>query len=150
MGQQQLLLLVLSTVIVGLATVAGIQAFDENQQQATQDALVQRGADIASEIKGIAAKPSQLGGLDPASNTKKEFANALGYDSNTGVDAPGAGEGAQCDITSIGGDSDQPDATVKCGTAASVSGGSVGDGSTGQVVTVTMTDGNITTDVGSA
>jgi Tfp pilus assembly ATPase PilU len=34
MGQQQLLLLVLGIVIVGLAVVVGIQAFSENQKQA--------------------------------------------------------------------------------------------------------------------
>ena len=34
MGQQQLLLLVLGIVIVGLAVVVGIQAFGENQKKA--------------------------------------------------------------------------------------------------------------------
>jgi hypothetical protein len=39
MGQQQLLLLVLSAMIVGLAVLAGIEAFDQGERQATRDAL---------------------------------------------------------------------------------------------------------------
>jgi hypothetical protein len=107
MGQQQLLLLVLSTVIVGLATVAGIQAFSENQQQATQDALVQRGTTIMSDIKGLAGKPSQLGGIDlsTASSYGDDVANILdrlGYeDGSTGDDyvpVEGAGGSAECQL----------------------------------------------------
>ena len=62
MGQQQLLLLVLATVIVGLATVAGIQAFDQNQTQANGDALSTTALEIASEVQAWSQKPSQLGG----------------------------------------------------------------------------------------
>jgi len=64
MGQQQLLLLVLATVIVGLATVAGIQAFDQGQVQSTQDALTQQAVSIASDIQAQVKKPSQFGGHD--------------------------------------------------------------------------------------
>jgi hypothetical protein len=105
MGQQQLLLLVLSTVIVGLATVAGIQAFSENQAQASQDALVQRGTSIASDIQGLYGKPSQMGGVDGfGSVTGADVADRLGYSySGSGdgvtVDADGAGAGGTCDIT---------------------------------------------------
>ena len=41
MGQQQLILLVLATVIVGLAIVIGIRAFTENSIRANSDAMVQ-------------------------------------------------------------------------------------------------------------
>ena len=85
MGQQQLLLLVLATVIVGLATVAGIQAFDENQTQAAQDALVQRGTSIISDIKGAANKPEELGGIDLNPSNGNAIApgkvlNRMGYE----------------------------------------------------------------------
>src|SRR5690554_5459445 len=43
MGQQQLLLLVLGIVIVGLAVVVGIQAFGENQKKANSDAPANAG-----------------------------------------------------------------------------------------------------------
>jgi hypothetical protein len=105
MGQQQLLLLVLSTVIVGLATVAGIQAFSENQAQASQDALVQRGTSIASDIQGLAGKPSQMGGVDLSSSgsaSASGIVDKLGYETESGSDtkvtAEGAGGGASCTI----------------------------------------------------
>ncbi len=62
MGQQQLLLLALSAVIVGLSVVAGIEAFGEGQRQATQDALAQRAVLIGTDIVVAHEKPSQLGG----------------------------------------------------------------------------------------
>ncbi|MCS3628899.1 hypothetical protein GGP85_002845 [Salinibacter ruber] len=80
MGQQQLLLLVLSTVIVGLATVAGIQAFSENQAQAAQDALVQRGTSIMSDVQGLAGKPTQMGGVNLPGATPSTVFDRLGYD----------------------------------------------------------------------
>jgi hypothetical protein len=99
MGQQQLLLLVLSTVIVGLATVAGIQAFSENQAQASQDALVQRGTSIASDIKGLQGKPNQLGGIDLVGNTpgSNEIARKVGLENNP-FKAQGAGSNSYCQI----------------------------------------------------
>ncbi|MCS3828646.1 hypothetical protein GGP91_000700 [Salinibacter ruber] len=102
MGQQQLLLLVLSTVIVGLATVAGIQAFSENQAQASQDALVQKRTSIASDIQGLAGKPTQMGGIDPTSPpSDTKIANRLGYETEP-VPAEGAGGDATCDIVTSG------------------------------------------------
>ena len=99
MGQQQLLLLVLSTVIVGLATVAGIQAFDEGQSQAANDALTQRAVSVASDIQAQAKKPAQLGGIDPTSDGNTTIANAIGIEKPDSVDASGAGQNANCKIT---------------------------------------------------
>jgi hypothetical protein len=104
MGQQQLLLLVLSTVIVGLATVAGIQAFDEGQTQAAQDALTQRALTIGSDIYGALEQPSQLGGISTDSDDASIAASA-GYgesadDSGDNIPADGAGDGADCHIDS--------------------------------------------------
>ena len=62
MGQQQLLLLVLGIVIVGLAVVVGINAFGENQKRANADAMVNDGLRIASDIQAYALKPEQFGG----------------------------------------------------------------------------------------
>ena len=101
MGQQQLLLLVLATVIVGLATVAGIQAFDEGQTQAAQDALTQRGISIGQDISAALNKPDQLGGISQTSS-KEQIAAAAGLDadgSGEGIPADGAGDEADCDIT---------------------------------------------------
>jgi hypothetical protein len=62
MGQQQLLLLVLGIVIVGLAVVVGIQAFSENQTKANADAMINDGVRIASDAQAWALKPAQFGG----------------------------------------------------------------------------------------
>ncbi|MFB6272768.1 MAG: hypothetical protein ABEL51_07745 [Salinibacter sp.] len=113
MGQQQLLLLVLSTVIVGLATVAGIQAFDENRQQAAADALTQKGTSLAADVKGLVAKPAQFGGLDTTSTSKSEVASKLGIDG--GATVPGAGDGT-CSVSSVsgGGGSSNFKVTINC------------------------------------
>ncbi len=62
MGQQQLLLLVLGIVIVGLAVVVGIQAFSENQRKANADAMVTDGLRIALDCQVWDLKPGQFGG----------------------------------------------------------------------------------------
>ena len=62
MGQQQLLLLVLGIVIVGLAVVVGIQAFGENQKKANSDALVNDCIRVASDAQAWKLKPAAFGG----------------------------------------------------------------------------------------
>ena len=99
MGQQQLLLLVLATVIVGLATVAGIQAFDENQDQAAQDALVEHGTIIMSDVKGELNRSTRLGGEDYSSRAD-EVLEDLAYENNWNSTVPveGAPGGGTCDL----------------------------------------------------
>jgi hypothetical protein len=99
MGQQQLLLLVLSTVIVGLATVAGIQAFDEGQTQATQDALTQRALSIGSDIYSSIQEPTQFGGISETESNASKIAASAGFNSDTDIPADGAGGSADCVIT---------------------------------------------------
>lgn len=48
MGQQQLLLLVIGTIVVGLAVVSGITAFQEKMRQFEMDHVVNRNLKIAS------------------------------------------------------------------------------------------------------
>lgn len=153
MGQQQLLLLVLSTVIVGLATVAGIQAFSENQAQASQDALVQRGTQLASDLLAADGKPSQMGGIDLTTSPSSvdDWANAIGVSSATGIDASGAGDGATCDIeegTGEAGSGDfslgNVDATVDCEyDGADVEIGIDVDGSPDQTETVIVSTASV-------
>jgi len=83
MGQQQLLLLVLGIVIVGLAVVVGIQAFGENQKKANSDALVNDVVRIASDAQAWNLKPTAFGGGNGAF-TGLDFAD-LGYASTSGV-----------------------------------------------------------------
>ena len=84
MGQQQLLLLVLGIVIVGLAVVVGIQAFGENQKKANADALVNDGVRIASDAQAWALKPQAFGGpTDTADLSDATFLD-LGYTVGSG------------------------------------------------------------------
>lgn len=62
MGQQQLLLLVLGIVIVGIAVVAGIQAFSEGKSKSERDAAAGDAMRIVSDIQAWMMKPAAFGG----------------------------------------------------------------------------------------
>ncbi|MDZ7303061.1 MAG: hypothetical protein ONB44_13115 [candidate division KSB1 bacterium] len=62
MGQQQLLLLILAAIIVGMAVVLGINMFGQNAAQANQDAVTQDVLTIASRAQGWYRRPVQMGG----------------------------------------------------------------------------------------
>lgn len=79
MGQQQLLLLVLGIVIVGLAVVVGIQAFSENQKQANADQMVNDAIRIASDAQAWKLKPGAFGGGASATNWTGLAFGQLGY-----------------------------------------------------------------------
>lgn len=62
MGQQQLLLVILVTIIVGIATVVAINTFSSAADSANLDAVRQDVANIAASAQGYYMKPTQLGG----------------------------------------------------------------------------------------
>lgn len=62
MGQQQLLLVILVTIIVGIATVVAINIFGTASEQANKDAVRQDLLAATVQAQGIWAKPTQLGG----------------------------------------------------------------------------------------
>lgn len=62
MGTQQLLLIVLGVIIVGIAVVVGINIFGTNAEQANKDALTQDCLRLASSAQGYFRKPTMLGG----------------------------------------------------------------------------------------
>jgi len=72
MGQQQLLLLVLGMVIVGIAVVAGIQAFTEGKAKAETDAAVADAMRVISDLQAWYLKPAAFGG---GSETAANWAN---------------------------------------------------------------------------
>ena len=79
MGQQQLLLLVLGIVIVGLAVVVGIQAFSENQKKANADAMVNDAIRIASDAQAWKLKPAAFGGGASETNWTNLDFGQIGY-----------------------------------------------------------------------
>ncbi len=62
MGQQQLLLIVLGTIIVGVAVVVGINMFTTGAINAERDALLQDVNNVASTAASYWRKPAALGG----------------------------------------------------------------------------------------
>ena len=62
MGQAQLLLIVLGVVIVGIAIMAGIQAYSQNNEKADLDAVAHEALRLASDVQVWAQKPVQFGG----------------------------------------------------------------------------------------
>jgi hypothetical protein len=86
MGQQQLLLLVLGIVIVGLAVVVGIQAFSENQKKANGDAIVNDAIRIASDIQAWKLKPQAFGGGADQADFTGVTLSQIGYSLDSGGD----------------------------------------------------------------
>jgi len=62
MGQQQLLLVILVTIIVGIATVVAINTFGSAADSANVDAVRVDLAQIAASAQGFYMKPQMLGG----------------------------------------------------------------------------------------
>ena len=62
MGQQQLLLIVLGVIIVGVAVVVGIQMFSESAESANIDAVSTELLNYASAAQQYYAKPTGMGG----------------------------------------------------------------------------------------
>lgn len=62
MGQQQLLLIVLGVIIVGIAVVVGINVFTASSSQANRDATISDLTNLASLAQQYYRKPAALGG----------------------------------------------------------------------------------------
>ena len=62
MGQQQLLLIVLSIIIVGIAVVIGLGLFSEGADQANIDQVVQDVVAMGAKAQQFFMKPTALGG----------------------------------------------------------------------------------------
>lgn len=62
MGQQQLLLIVLGVIVVGIAVVVGINLFNANAETSTQDSIVSQGTNIGAMAQQYYKKPVSMGG----------------------------------------------------------------------------------------
>lgn len=82
MGQQQLLLIVLGIVVVGIAVVVGIQAFTENKVKSNIDARTSDAVRVASDAQAWFRKPASYGGGNSSSFTGLTL-ERLGYTSET-------------------------------------------------------------------
>lgn len=62
MGQQQLLLIVLGVIIVGIAIVVGINLFNANAEESAKDTMASEGTNLAALAQQYFKKPVALGG----------------------------------------------------------------------------------------
>ncbi|OIO23170.1 MAG: hypothetical protein AUJ54_02100 [Ignavibacteria bacterium CG1_02_37_35] len=62
MGQQQLLLIVLGVIIVGIAIVVGINLFSASSLEANRDGVVADNMNLAALAQQFYKKPTELGG----------------------------------------------------------------------------------------
>lgn len=62
MGQQQLLLVILVTILVGIATVVAINVFGTQAQEANRDAVRQDILGAAAQAQGYFQRPGMMGG----------------------------------------------------------------------------------------
>ena len=86
MGQQQLLLIVLGVIVVGIAVVVGINLFNANAEEANKDGIVSDATNLGAMAQQFYKKPASMGG---GSNT------FTGWDQdwvdNTGLDSTANG-----------------------------------------------------------
>ena len=64
MGQQQLLLIVLGVIVVGIAIAAGMGLFSASKESSIKDELVNQNVAIAANVQQYYAKPKSMGGGD--------------------------------------------------------------------------------------
>lgn len=62
MGQQQLLLIILGVIIVGIAVAVGITMFQDNAVSANRDAVTNDLVQLAAKAQQYYRKPASLGG----------------------------------------------------------------------------------------
>jgi len=62
MGQQQLLLIVLGVIIVGIAIVVGINLFNANAEESTKDGVVSDCTNLGAMAQQYYKKPTSMGG----------------------------------------------------------------------------------------
>ena len=62
MGQQQLLLIILGVIVVGIAVAVGITMFQDNAVSANRDAVVNDLVNLAARAQQYYRRPQSLGG----------------------------------------------------------------------------------------
>lgn len=99
MGQQQLLLIILVTIIVGIATVIAINVFTSAAESAKIDAIRQDLVSIGASSQGYFRKPTMLGGGGNAF-TGITF-HRIAFGGNVASDTEGNNENGTYSIESI-------------------------------------------------
>ena len=77
MGQQQLLLIILGVIIVGIAVAVGITMFQSNAVQSNRDAVISDMNMLASRAQAFYRKPVSMGGGGGAFDATKGASKAF-------------------------------------------------------------------------
>ena len=103
MGQQQLLLLILGVVIVGLAVVLGLSVFRQSARQSTADALVERNVHIAAKAYAQSARNALFNGGTRTYDGLEGHLDHLGMENKTplGTFAITAAAGGTLEIVGV-------------------------------------------------
>jgi hypothetical protein len=99
MGQQQLLLIVLGVIIVGIAVVVGINLFNANATNANRDAVVSDLNNLGAMAQQYYKKPLSMGG---GGNNFDGWTIPTNLVSNANGSYAGAGAGQTFDIVGTG------------------------------------------------
>ena len=103
MGTQQILLIVLSVIIVGIAVSVGITMFNAQATNSNRQAIVGDMNNFAAQSLAFYKTPTSHGGGGNAWGTVDELGMWLGYGYNATTDSLGTGNGSY-KITDISGE----------------------------------------------
>jgi hypothetical protein len=96
MGQQQLLLIILGVIIVGIAIAVGLSLFTANSIQANKDAMINDINNIAANAYQYRIRTASMGG---GNNAYDGYAVPTRLSSNSNATYVGVGAGQTCTIT---------------------------------------------------
>ena len=111
MGQQQLLLIVLGVIIVGIAVVVGINLFNANATNANRDAVVSDLNNLGAMAQQFYKKPISMGG---GGNTFTGWAIPTNLASNANGTYSAAVGAAQVTIVGTGVEPGNTSGPVQC------------------------------------
>jgi Tfp pilus assembly protein PilE len=90
MGQQQLLLIILGVIVVGIAVAVGITMFSDSAVNANRDAMTNDLVNLASRAQQFYRRPSSLGGGGNSFNGLTADATGIGKLTNKPVNGNGS------------------------------------------------------------
>ena len=102
MGQNQLLMIVLSVIVVGVSVAVGIEQFGENALSANRDAIASDSQRIVSNAQQWYRKPASLGGGGGSFTGMSLSDLGIGGTSHNGSYALTVDSGSQITIVATG------------------------------------------------
>ena len=109
MGQQQLLLIILGVIVVGIAVAVGITMFTDSATSANRDAITNDLVNLSSRAQQFYRRPTALAGggnqftgLTMATLTNQAAAGATSFTNANGTYTLGTVSGTQITISAIG------------------------------------------------